>query len=182
MQGGKKSPCQKVWWFTQRRSRSSAGRSGTLSQEGSPKDGGPRTATRGLTSELTDWPAALPLLLQRVLWRRVPSSRLDGSRRSPRDRTGTARAQPGRRAGEGGRRGRDAGSQGRLSSGQWRAARGDFLQRPRPWALDWAPKTGESVALSPAPSVNTTAAVAAPPTAPQRVTHPPALSPPSLPE
>lgn len=104
MQGGKKSPCQRVWWFTQRRSRSSAGRSGTLSQEGSPKDGGPRTATRGLTSELTDWPAALPLLLQRVLWRRVPSSPLDGSRRSPRDRTGTARAQPGRRPPGAGRR------------------------------------------------------------------------------
>lgn len=149
-------------------------------QEGSAKGRGPRTAIRGLTSERTDWPAALPLLLRRVLWRRVPSSPLDGSRRSPRDRAGTARAQPGRRAGEGGRRGRDAGSQGRLSSRQWRAARGDFFQRPRPWTVDWAPKTHESLALSPAPSVNTTTAGAAPPTAPRRG-HPPACSFPAFP-
>ena len=150
------------------------------SQEGWAKYG-PLTGTRGLTSGLTDRPASLPLL-KLVLSGKVQSSPLGGSHSSSRDRAGTARAQPGRRVGEGGRRGRDAGSQGRRASSQRRAARGDFLQRPRPWALDRVPRGGRVPHPRYCPNVKPTTAATAHPQ-PYRPTagHPPARSLPAFP-
>ncbi|MEJ1283238.1 hypothetical protein NN561_014207 [Cricetulus griseus] len=107
-----RSPRQRARCHTPRSSRAARARSQILrpGTRGRGKDRGPRPGSprvRGLTSGLRGGPAALPLLLGRVLRRKGPSSQFGGSRLSPKLSRG-GRAQPAE--GRADAAGRDAGS------------------------------------------------------------------------
>lgn len=165
-----RSPRQRARCHTPRSSRAARARSRILRPGTRGKDGGPRPESpraRGLTSGLRGGPAALPLLLGRVLRRKGPSSQFGGSRLSPKLSRG-CRAQPAE--GRADAAGRDAGSAEAASAAaggeRFAAASSDTAspeaRRTTPeWTGPWSLPSPKRTARAPA---------AAPPTA----GHPPA--------